>query len=297
MLKGWQGRGEDQVNSPCRAVNPASPCHYFNLTGVGILREKLVLILIITLSFVAGALVSSLISLHSGEVRGKEKLKERTNYTQINLTSFGPVERAAPSGVKTYLVAVTREGGGVVSPVWVKAEPGTGRILVDVENLLFWVDTQYSMRIAGNVAKNQLGISPAEYDLTYSILTNASLVGGPSAGAPLTLATMAALQNKSLKEDVIMSGSIQPDGSIGKVGGILEKAKAAEREGFEKFLVPEGQLTQVRYRQKEKCNEVGTFQICQTEYIPQKINVEEKVGIDLIEVQNISQAVNYFIAS
>lgn len=253
--------------------------------------------MIVVLSFVAGVLVSFVISLQGGGFEEKEKVKELTNYTEVNLTPFKSVERSVPSGVKAHLVAVTREGKGIISPVWINAKPGTGRILVDVENLLFWVDTQYSMRIAGKVAKEQLEIPPTKYDLTYFISTNASLVGGPSAGAPLTLATMAALQNKSLREEVIMTGSIQPDGTIGDVGGILEKAKAAEREGFKKFLVPEGQLTQTRYRRREKCNEVGTFQICQTKYVPKRINVEERVGIDVVEVKNISQALNYFIAS
>lgn len=261
------------------------------------MRGKLLLISIVVLSFVAGALTSFLFSLQGEAFEEEEKLREPANYTKVNQTYFEPVERPPPLGVKTHLVAVTREGRGIISPVWVKAERGTGRILVDVENLLFWVDTQYSMRIAGKVAKEQLGIPPTKYDLTYSISTNASLVGGPSAGAPLTLATMAALQNQSLKEDVIMTGKINPDGTVGKVGGILEKARAAKREGFEKFLVPEDQLTQTRYKRRRECNEVGTFQICQTEYVSRRINVEEKVGINLVEVKNISQALNYFIAS
>ena len=41
-----------------------------------------------------------------------------------------------------------------------------------------------------------------------------------------------------------MSGTIQPDGSIGPVSSIFDKAKAAHEQGFKVFLIPKGQELQ-----------------------------------------------------
>jgi len=96
--------------------------------------------------------------------------------------------------------------------------------LVNVDNLLFWVDTQYSIRTAKYVAEDIANINASDIDLIYSIETNASVIEGQSAGAALTIATIAILENKTLKSDVIITGTINPDGSIGSVGAILAKA-------------------------------------------------------------------------
>src|SRR3989344_6741445 len=98
------------------------------------------------------------------------------------------------------LPAVNQEGVGVTTILSVEAMPGNGRVLLDIDDLLFWADTEHSMRKARIVAGNVSGINVDDYDIIYNIDANASLIGGESAGAALTIATIAALQNKSLKE-------------------------------------------------------------------------------------------------
>ncbi|MFP4006348.1 MAG: S16 family serine protease, partial [Candidatus Hadarchaeia archaeon] len=44
-----------------------------------------------------------------------------------------------------------------------------------------------------------------------------------------------------IRNGVVITGSISPDGEIGPVGGVKEKAEAAEAANMEIFLVPEGQ--------------------------------------------------------
>lgn len=257
------------------------------------MKEKMVLVFLVVLSFAGGFLVSWSIFLHGDSFQGRPQ-KTSEPSPKINLTARGT---SVPEGaMKTHLVAVTEKGEGVVTPIWVKSEPGSGKILVDIEGLFFWVDTQYSMRLASLVAKDYLNITK-ENNLIYTISANASVVGGPSAGGPLTVATIAALGNRTLKEGVVMTGSVRPDGSIEQVGEILEKAKAAEKEGFETFLIPEGQLVQTRYSRVEECTQAGTFEICRTRYRSRKINIEERVDIEVKEVNNISQTVKYFFAS
>ena len=64
----------------------------------------------------------------------------------------------------------------------------------------------------------------SEYDLVYTIKANATVIEGASAGAALAVATVAALTGKELNSSVMMTGTINHDGTIGPVGGIFEKA-------------------------------------------------------------------------
>jgi uncharacterized protein len=196
--------------------------------------------------------------------------------------------------VKMKLPAVDSEGNGVSTTLSVEASKGTGRTLVDIENLLFWADTQHSIRMARLVADDFTNESVEEYDLIYNVEANASIIGGPSAGAALTLATIFALRGKQPREDVMITGTINHDGSIGPVSAILEKAKASRDAGASIFLVPLLQSRDVVYETKKHCEEFGGFEVCQTETIPKKINVGEEADIEVIEVGDIEEALEYF---
>ena len=50
---------------------------------------------------------------------------------------------------------------------------------------------------------------------------------GPSAGAVMCLAIMSALDERDFPDDFAMTGALLPDGTIGLVGGVAEKMKAA----------------------------------------------------------------------
>jgi uncharacterized protein len=192
--------------------------------------------------------------------------------------------------------AVGSSGEGVTTDLLVKIEGGNGRTLVDINTLLFWVDTQNSIRKAKMVAENITGYNLEEYDITYAINANASLIGGESAGSALTVATIAALKNKKLREDVLITGTINHDGSLGPIGGILEKAKAAKNSGANLFLVPLLQAQEIVYEESEHCEKFGFMEWCSVERIPKKIDISSEVGIEVVEVGSISEALDYFYA-
>lgn len=66
-------------------------------------------------------------------------------------------------------------------------------------------------------------------------------IDGPSAGAYLTVAVIALLRGDKLDKTVTMTGTINPDGTIGPVGGIPYKVQAGADEGKATILVPAGQ--------------------------------------------------------
>ena len=193
--------------------------------------------------------------------------------------------------------AVDNEGRGVATNIVVGIMPGTGRTLTDIDTLLFWVDTQNSIRTAKQVAANITGVNLNNYDLIFDVETDASLIGGPSAGAALTIATIAAIEDRILRNDVMITGSVNHDGTIGPVGGIAEKAKAAKEQKHRLFLVPLLQSREVVYETKEHCEKIGFTEICTIEQVPVKIDVNKEAGIEVKEVGSIEEAMQYFFVS
>ena len=147
-------------------------------------------------------------------------------------------------------VATTDNGYiGVISTVTVTIQSnGSGRVFVDTHPLT-QVDMQGSARLAVKVAssivKNDEACTsnPDNYDYFFVVRTEAPIIGGPSAGGIMTVATVALLENLKMQNDTVMTGMINPDGSIGPIGGIPQKIDAAYSVGANRFLIPKGQST------------------------------------------------------
>ncbi len=205
----------------------------------------------------------------------------------------GTVPPVQQNSVTVSVPAVDSEGNGAVVNLTVDLVPGKGRVLANIDRILFWTDTQHSIQIAKSVAENVTGIRLDSYDLIYTIQTNASVVGGPSAGAAITVATIAAIENRTLKPGVLITGTINPDGTIGEVGGIYQKAEAVKRSGGSVLLVPKGQGTEVKYVPVERCTKTENLIFCETTYKRKVVDISEELGIKVIEVSNITEALKY----
>ncbi|MCJ7672105.1 MAG: hypothetical protein MUP67_08650, partial [Acidimicrobiia bacterium] len=66
-------------------------------------------------------------------------------------------------------------------------------------------------------------------------------IDGPSAGALLTVGTLALIRGDKIKKDIAMTGTVNPDGTVGPVGGIPFKVEGAGKAGFKRVLIPAGQ--------------------------------------------------------
>ena len=191
--------------------------------------------------------------------------------------------------------AVDEQGNGVVTSLDVEIVPGSGRILTNIDKLLFWVDTQTSIRTAKAVAEEHTKTDLSKYDIIYTVRANATVIEGGSAGGALTIATIGAIENKQLRQDVIMTGTINRDGTIGPVGEVLAKAKASKEVGAVKFLAPVNQGTTKTYEKKKSCETVGSAELCTVETIPTKVSIDKEVGIPVIEVKDVDEAFGYFV--
>lgn len=190
--------------------------------------------------------------------------------------------------------AVDDQGNGVVTTLDVQVSPGSGKLLTNIDKLFFWVDTQNSIRKATKVAQDITGKDASNYDIVYTVRANASVIEGGSAGAALTIATIAALENKTLNKSVLITGTIEEGGSVGPIGEVVAKAIGAKEHGAQLFLVPNGQGSSKIYRPERNCYSESGFQVCETKTVSEKIYISKDVGIEVKEVKNIREALQYF---
>jgi Lon-like protease len=82
----------------------------------------------------------------------------------------------------------------------------------------------------------------------FTITIDTQRVSGPSAGLAFTLAVIDDLTPGDLTAGrrVAVTGTIEPDGSIGPVGGIAQKAITAERNGAAALIVPIDEAQEAR---------------------------------------------------
>jgi hypothetical protein len=92
-----------------------------------------------------------------------------------------------------------------------------------------------------------LGVDLSQYRISFDV---AGQIDGPSAGGLLTTALLAALLGDTVRPDATMTGIINPDGTIGPVGGIPHKIDGAAERGKKLVLVPYGQRFDVDMKLK-----------------------------------------------
>ncbi len=88
-----------------------------------------------------------------------------------------------------------------------------------------------------------LGVSAedgVDYAFPGDITLNTANIGGPSAGLAMTLTLIDALSRGSLTggRAIATTGTIDPLGNVGAIGGVAEKTIAVENAGIHYFFVP-----------------------------------------------------------
>ena len=128
---------------------------------------------------------------------------------------------------------------GAIMNISVEIVPGKGRVLVQTRPLM-GVTFQDAANTAVAVARNKTGSDLSKSDVIYSLEAGDQVpeVDGPSAGALMTLLAVSALEKRPINGALTLTGTIQADGHIGAIGGVVEKATAAKENGKTLFLIP-----------------------------------------------------------
>ena len=117
------------------------------------------------------------------------------------------------------------------------------------------------------------GVDPRKVQVTYSLQ---EAIDGPSAGALLSAASLASVRGVPLRPRTTMTGTVLPDGSVGPVGGISDKLRAAQTAGFTRVLVPVGPSTDLRTGRPVDLVALG-----------------RSIGVEVIPVSDVPEAYGY----
>ena len=242
--------------------------------------------------FIIGVLLALIFSnLYNIDRKGNDFV-ENDGLKSIN-TSGGIVSGHAP------IIAVDRDGNGIMGEVDVEITEGNGRVLINT-NPFLEPDAQLSANIATYVAENISGKDLSDKNVIFDFNISGTVVGGGSAGISMTLAVISAIEGKQLRDDVAFTGSILPDGNIGQVGGVVEKATAAAENDYTLLVVPSGQANIVYYEKQTKKKDLGRGIIVEKEYYtPKSLNLtkhfKEEYGMEVKEVKNVYEALSFVI--
>lgn len=170
------------------------------------------------------------------------------------------ISELTPVSKNYFAVGVKGDGTGVVIPLEVKIRKGTGSISANIKNVDMLEGAQESIRTASKVAQDFTGFNLSSKDVEVTFKNNLPeivTVDGPSAGAAITITLIGTMRNKTLSDKVLITGTIESDGTIGRVGSVKNKAEAAAAAGAITFLVPVGQRVDVAGIQVSEVKEIS----------------------------------------
>ncbi|HEY9246871.1 MAG TPA: S16 family serine protease [Candidatus Methanoperedens sp.] len=211
----------------------------------------------------------SIIGLEKNLSLKEEQLKNETLARQelekeiINLTTVAKNQY--------YVIAVDENDRGHLIPLEVLIKSGKGNLFLNVANVLVDETLQSSAQTAIMVSRDVTHMSLSDKDVLINVEAPVEkgglTISGGSAGAAITLTAIATIQSRTIRNDVLITGTIREDHTIGKIGAVQAKALAAKEAGAVLFLVPVGQKSEIT-----------------------------DVGIEVKEVASIEDAMNYAIS-
>lgn len=205
----------------------------------------------------------------SAELAALNYLKLPTAVQLANVADDGPAKDVLKKGdeivsIDGKPIATTKDVVTAVS----SAKPGTTiPVVVRRDGVEQTAEITLGAR-PDDSGKGYLGITPDEVNKgPIKVDFNLGEIGGPSAGLMFTLALVDKLTTGDLSggKFVAGTGTIDPDGKVGPIGGIQYKMIAAREAGAETFMVPAA-----------NCNEAAQ---------------RTPAGLRLVKVENLSGAV------
>lgn len=189
-----------------------------------------------------------------------------------------PIVIAKQGHIKLLAVSETEEGyKGETADLYLEIKRGSGRVFLDTFPFTK-LDTQMSTRFAKEIACNYLSINCDNFDFIYTIKADSAIIGGPSAGAAITVLTITVLDSLILKENVTITGTINSGSIIGPVGGVKEKIDAGASIGMNLILIPKGE----RFIAKDELNKKELLELLNITF-GEEDNSSKNETIDLVE--------------
>jgi ATP-dependent Lon protease len=163
------------------------------------------------------------------EAKARELLGRRRFFTEAK-------RRTRQPGVATGL-AWTPVGGDVLF-VEASAMPGTGKLVLTGQlGDVMKESAQAALSYVRGHADTPAGWF-AERDIHLHVPSGAIPKDGPSAGITMATALKSLLTDRPVRPDLAMTGEITLTGQVLPIGGLKEKALAAQRSGIKRIIAP-----------------------------------------------------------
>ncbi|MBI2143690.1 hypothetical protein HYU17_00880 [Candidatus Woesearchaeota archaeon] len=204
--------------------------------------------------------------------------------TSIASTAAEPEEPGQEREYHLTLLAVSEDskgsqGEGITADLYLRLASGTGNVFIEAEPVTK-LDTRISLKLAKDIACESIPALTGECgkkDFFFRIEANASIIGGPSAGAAAAALAIAAVEDAETDQTVAITGTIGSGGLIGNVGGLKEKIRAASTSGIKTVLIPGGE----RYMMTQPENKTDKLDL---------LEYGESLGIKVAEAGDLQEA-------
>jgi ATP-dependent Lon protease len=148
-------------------------------------------------------------------------------------------KRTSDPGVATGLAYTTL--GGDVLFIEATAYPGKGKLTITGQLGEVMQESAQAALSWVRAHSDKLGVPEnwfAEHDVHIHVPAGAVPKDGPSAGVTMATAIASLVQGRPVAEDVGMTGEITLTGQVLPIGGLREKALAAQRAGLKRVIIP-----------------------------------------------------------
>jgi predicted S18 family serine protease len=174
------------------------------------------------------------------------KIVYQTVPEYINTTIEVPVGQIYEKNITVYGVAIYNDSvSGELVGIDLILEAGSGGTFLDVSDKTFGTDLQETLPLIKAYAQSFTHQNLAYKDLVVRIRTAAENIQGTSGGAAMAVGLIAMLQNKILNSSIIVTGSMNPDGTLASVNSLNLKIAVARNLGVREILVPKVQCGSV----------------------------------------------------
>jgi len=247
--------------------------------------------------------ISGLISQINNLTANNTQLQSKVDQTTPGISSTGGIvgyaSLQAPAVSQTVqmvnrgrYIAQTLVQKGSIMNISVEIAPGKGRVLVQTKPLM-GVVFQDAANTAVAVARNKTGVDLSNSDVIFSIDSGDKIseVDGPSAGALMTLLTISAIDRHPIDQRLTLTGTIDGNGHIGAIGGVIAKATAAKENGKTLFMIPgENQLITPPVPLTAG---TGIFSVAQQpqQQVSASDYIEKNIGINITYVNTIDDVI------
>jgi len=156
--------------------------------------------------------------------------RRMTPYNKVEVSKKAQIGKIFGLGVNGFIGSII-EIEAVAFPA---EEKGKGKIRFNETAGSMAKDSLFNAAV---VVRRITGKSMVDYDLHVNIVGGGN-VDGPSAGIAILLATISAIEQIPLRQDIAVTGEVSIQGIVKPVGGVREKIHAAEQAGIRKILIP-----------------------------------------------------------